>query len=98
LTISLELRKRQDEFYRLLKNKKLSFNEKLIASGKIKKPNLTYLQETSKNLLLSSIIGTDKNKDILTLNFDKILEQIKKKKPKKITKNGFFLKKKFFLL
>ena len=94
MTISLELRKRQDEFYHLLKNKKFSFNEKLIASGNIKKPNLTYLQEASKNLLLSSIIGTDKNKDILTLNFDKILEQIKKKKQNNITHNGLVVPKK----
>ena len=94
MTISLELKKRQYNFYNLLKKKKLSFNEKLIASGKIKKSNLTYIQEASKNLLLSSIIGNDKYKNISTLNFDEILEQIKKNRPSNITHNGLVVPKK----
>lgn len=94
MTTSLKLRKRQDKFYNLLKNKKFSFSKKLIASGKVEKSNLNYLQETSKNLLIASIIGANKEIKIKNFSFDRILAEIKKKRPGNITHNGLVVPKK----
>lgn len=94
MAASLKLKKRQNKFYNLLKNKKFSFNKKLIASGIIEKSNLNYLQETSKNLLIASIIGANKEIKIKNFSFDKILTDIKKKRPDNITHNGLVVPKK----
>ena len=94
MTSSKQLKKRKRNFYDLFKNKKLIFNDRLFASGKVEKSNLINLQEASKNLLLSSLIGATKNKKIKNLDFDQILDAIKRDKPKNITHNGLVVPKK----
>lgn len=86
------LRSRKLDF--LVKSTLLKKKSDLISSGKIKKNYLNNLQEASKRLLLSSIIGTSK-KLINDVSFEGVLNYIEKKGlPKNITHNGMVIPRK----
>ena len=65
----------------------------LISVGKISNNYLNHLQYTSKNLLLSSIVG-DKKKININTSYKSILDHIAKKLPDNITHNGMVVPRK----
>ncbi len=96
--MSLDLYKRKKNFKNIFKNYNLKFSNNLIATGKIEKDKMKYIQDSSKLLLLSSLIGDKKKLNFNNLSFDEILDKIKKKRPLNITHNGLVVPKKETLL
>lgn len=91
--MTFTFKQRKTNLKKLCKKTNLKPITDLISVGKIKKNNLSYIQNASKILLQSCIIGSSK-KIKFKVNFDDVIKQIKKKRPENITHNGLVVVRK----
>ena len=91
--MSLTFKQRSRRLDDICKKTTLKKKTNLISEGFIKKSNLSFIQETSKNLLYSSVLGYKKNIN-LENDFNKIIKRIKKLTPDNITHNGLVVPRK----
>lgn len=91
--MSFTLKQRSKRLDKICKKTTLKKKTGLISEGIIKKSNLSFIQEASKNLLYASALGNKKNIN-LENNFNKIIQYIKKNTPNNITHNGLVVPRK----
>lgn len=91
--MTFTLNQRKHNLKKLCRKTNLKTITDLISIGTIKKNNLYYIQNASKILLQSCIIGSSK-KIRFNYKFDDIIKKIKKSKPENITHNGLVVVRK----
>lgn len=77
----------------ICKNSKLKKYSDLISYGQIDRKHFSYIQNASKNLLHACLLGNARKVPV-EIDFDKVINEIKKNKPDNITHNGLVVPRK----
>ena len=91
--MTFTLKQRKTNLKKLCKKTNLKTITDLISTGLVKKNNLSYIQNASKILLQSCLVGSSKKVEF-DFQFNDVIKRIKKKKPENITHNGLVVVRK----